>query len=193
MSGLWVFVCGPSGAGKDSVMGWAAEHLAGRADIVFARRMVTRPSQPGSDHDPVTPKQFARMLGSGALVWCWEAHDFQYAIGAHYAAEVAAGRVVVINGSREHAGGLNAVEQVRVVQIMADARQLAARLTKRARDTPPEVTRRLARNALFADLHAHCIIVNQGELADAGRQLADYLVASTASSTARSLCLSMPY
>lgn len=191
MSGLWVFVCGPSGAGKDSVMDWAAEHLAGRPDIVFARRMVTRPSQPGSDHDPVTPQQFARMLGSGALVWCWEAHGFHYGIGAHYAAEVAAGRVVVVNGSREHAGSLNAAEQVRVVQIMADARQLAARMTQRGRDAPQEVARRLARNALFPDLRADCTIVNQGELADAGRQLADYLVAGVASSAARRLCLTV--
>jgi len=49
MSGKWVFVCGPSGAGKDSVLAWASDHLAGRRDIVFARRMVTRPMQPGSD------------------------------------------------------------------------------------------------------------------------------------------------
>ena len=182
MSGLWVFVCGPSGAGKDSVMDWAAEHLIGRPDIVFARRMVTRPSQPGSDHDPVTPKQFARMLGSGALVWCWEAHGFHYGIGAHYTAEVAAGRVVVVNGSREHANGLQVAQQVRVVQIIADAGQLASRLVQRGREAPHEVSRRLARNALFSDLRADYTILNQGELAHAGRQLANYLVAGVAPS-----------
>ena len=182
MSGLWVFVCGPSGAGKDSVMDWAAEHLIGRPDIVFARRMVTRPSQPGSDHDPVTPKQFARMLGSGALVWCWETHGFHYAIAAHYAAEVAAGRMVVVNGSREHVGSLDATEQVRVVQIMADARQLAARMTQRGRDAPQEVARRLARNVQLPNLRADHTIVNDGKLDDAGRQLADYLVAEVMSS-----------
>jgi ribose 1,5-bisphosphokinase len=182
MSGLWVFVCGPSGAGKDSVMDWAAEHLIGRPDIVFARRMVTRPSQPGSDHDPVTPKQFARMLGSGALVWCWETHGFHYAIAAHYAAEVAAGRMVVVNGSREHVGSLDAAKQLRVVQIMANAEQLAARLVQRGRDTPQEVTRRLARNVQLPNLRADHTIVNDGKLDDAGRQLADYLVAEVMSS-----------
>ena len=185
MSGLWVFVCGPSGAGKDSVMNWAAEHLAARKDIVFARRMVTRAPQPGSDHDPVTPQQFARLIGSGGLVWCWEAHGFHYGIGAHYAAQVAAGRVVVVNGSRAHAGGLDAAEKVRVVQIVTDAEQLAARLEQRGREAPQEVSRRLARNALFTDLRADHTILNQGELADAGRQLADYLVAGVASSASR--------
>jgi ribose 1,5-bisphosphokinase len=185
MSGLWVFVCGPSGAGKDSVMGWAAEHLAGRADIVFARRMVTRPSRPGSDHDPVTSQQFARMLGSGALVWSWEAHGFHYGIAAHYAAEVATGRVVVVNGSREHACDLDTTQKVRVVQVTAEVSQLAARLAQRGREAPQEVARRLARNAKFPNLRAHCTIVNQGELARAGRQLADYLVAKLASSDVR--------
>lgn len=183
MSGLWVFVCGPSGAGKDSVMSWAAEHLAARQDIVFARRMVTRASLPGSDHDPVTPQQFARLIGSGGLVWCWEAHGFHYGIEAHYAAQVAAGRVVVVNGSRAHAGGLDAAEQVRVVQIVADADQLATRLEQRGRDAPQEVIRRLARNALFTDLRADHTIFNRGELADAGAQLADYLRTGVAFST----------
>lgn len=186
MSGLWVFVCGPSGAGKDSVLGWAAEHLAARPDIVFARRMVTRASQPGSDHDPVTPQQFARLIGSGGLVWCWEAHGFHYGIGAHYAAQVAAGKTVVVNGSRAHVGGLEAAAQVRVVQILADAGQLATRLEQRGRDAPQEVTRRLARNALFSDLRADHTILNQGELADAGRQLADYLVAAARLAPTRS-------
>lgn len=177
MSGLWVFVCGPSGAGKDSVLDWAAKHLAARQDIVFARRMVTRASQPGSDHDAVTPQQFARLIGSGGLVWCWEAHGFHYGIEAHYAAQVAAGKIVVVNGSRAHVGGLGAAAQMRVVQIVADAGQLAIRLEQRGRDAPLEVTRRLARNALFSDLRADHTILNQGALADAGRQLADYLMA----------------
>jgi ribose 1,5-bisphosphokinase len=185
MSGLWVFVCGPSGAGKDSVMSWAAGHLAARQEIVFARRMITRASQSGSDHDPVTPQQLADMIGSGGLVWRWEAHGFHYGIDARYAAEVAAGRVVVVNGSREHASGLRLAQQVRVVRIVAGTGQLAARLAQRGREAPQEVARRLARNALFPNLRADHTIVNQGELAHAGRQLADYLLAGVASSAAR--------
>jgi phosphonate metabolism protein PhnN/1,5-bisphosphokinase (PRPP-forming) len=184
MSGHWVFVCGPSGAGKDSVMNWAAQQLATRQDIVFARRMVTRPLLPGSDHDPVTPQQFARLIGSGGLVWCWEAHGYHYGIGAHYAAQVAAGKVVVINGSREHAGALDATKKVRVVQIVADASELAARLEQRGREAAHEVSQRLARNALFTNLRSDFTILNQGELADAGRQLADYLVAGVGGATA---------
>lgn len=183
MSGLWVFVCGPSGAGKDSVLGWAAQELAARQDIVFARRMVTRAALPGSDHDPVTPEQFVRLMGSGGLVWHWEAHGFHYGIEARYAEHIAAGKTVVVNGSRAHADGLDGAKNVRVVQIVADAEQLANRLEHRGRDAPHEVTRRLARNALFSDLRADHTIFNQGELADAGRQLVDYLVGGIGASS----------
>ncbi len=176
MSGLWVFVCGPSGAGKDSVMNWASRHLADWSDIVFARRLVTRASRPDSDHDAVTPQQFSRMLNSGALAWRWQAHGFHYGVSAHYAAEVAAGRVVVVNGSRQHVDGLPSAAQRRVVHVVAEAQRLALRMAQRGRDAPQEVATRLARNARFRELRADCTIVNQGELADAGRQLVDYLL-----------------
>jgi phosphonate metabolism protein PhnN/1,5-bisphosphokinase (PRPP-forming) len=175
MSGLWVFVCGPSGAGKDSVLDWAARHLATRQDIVFARRMVTRNTHPGSEHEVATPGHFSHLLGIGALAWHWEAHGFQYGIAANYAKDVAAGKVVVVNGSREHAARLERSALVRVVQIVADPVHLNKRMEHRGRDAPHEIARRLARNAMFKDLRADHTIVNHGELADAGRQLVDYL------------------
>jgi phosphonate metabolism protein PhnN/1,5-bisphosphokinase (PRPP-forming) len=182
MSGLWVFVCGPSGAGKDSVLGWAAQALAERQDIVFARRLVTRAAHPGSDHDEVTAEQFARLIDNDGLAWRWQAHGFHYGIEARYATLVAAGQVVVVNGSREHAGALEAGAQVRVVQIVAHAGHLASRLAQRGRDAPHEVSQRLARNACFSNLRVDQTIFNQGTLADAGRQLADFLLAGAASS-----------
>lgn len=176
MSGLWVFVCGPSGAGKDSVMAWAARQLAARQDIVFARRIVTRAAHLGSDHDEVTAEQFARLNDGDGLAWHWQAHGFQYGVEARYAALVSTGKIVVINGSRAHASGLNATAPVRVVQVTTDAAQLASRLEQRGRDAPHEVSRRLVRNALFKGLCADHTIINQGALEDAGRQLVDYLV-----------------
>jgi len=181
MSGLWVLVCGPSGAGKDSVMNWAAAHLADRPRIVFARRVVTRPSHGSSDHDEVTTEQFAQMSAGAGLAWQWEAHGFQYGIESRYALPVAAGEVVVVNGSREHVGALGVAENVRVVQVVANAAHLASRLAQRGRDAPHEVSQRLARNVHFPTLRVDHTIVNQGALADAGRQLADYLLTCAAS------------
>ncbi len=179
MSGLWVLVCGASGAGKDSVMGWAQNHLAENRSVVFSRRVVTRPAQPGSDHDAVSPRYFEQLLETGTLAWHWHAHGFGYGISTSYAADVSAGRVVVVNGSREHVNTLAHAQalgqHVRTVQVLADAHQLEQRLHQRGRDSSHAVAQRLARNSQFADLRADCTIVNNGALADAGLQLAQYL------------------
>ena len=182
MSGLWVFVCGPSGAGKDSVMNWAAEQLSENKNIIFSRRMVTRAIHLGSNHEPVTSEELAELARSDGLAWHWQAHDFHYGIEAHYSAAVAAGGVVVVNGSRAHASALTASKNIRVVQLVAAPDQLALRLEKRGRDMPHEVKSRLVRNTLFADLRVDFTIVNQGALADAGQLLAHYLVTAQSSS-----------
>lgn len=179
MSGAWVFVCGPSGAGKDSVIASAREMLSSRQDIVFARRMVTRPAQQGSDHDPMEEADFLAVLQAGGLSWHWRAHGFYYGISRHYADEVEAGRNVVVNGSREHVNSLAPSAGLRVVQVTAGQDQLAERLARRGRDASHAVGERLARNTRFTGMQADCVIVNDAELAVAGRRLADYLVART--------------
>ncbi len=176
MSGLWVFVCGASGAGKDSVMAWAAGHLRQHAGLVFARRMVTRAAQPGSDHDAVTSQQFANLQSAHALAWHWRAHGFDYGIALNYALCLERGDVVVVNGSREHVQGLQGRADVRRVQVVADVHTVAERLQRRGRDAPHEVRHRLARNTQFADLPSDCTILNQHSVAQAGQQLADYLL-----------------
>lgn len=177
MSGAWVFVCGPSGAGKDSVIAAARQAVSARQDIVFARRMVTRAVQAGSDHDPITESEFHALVNAGSLCWHWQAHGFYYGIGQHYAAEVQAGRLVVVNGSRAHITVLPSSPDVRVVQITAKPEQLAIRLAQRGRDASSAVAERLARNTRFTGMNADCVIVNDAELAIAGRRLADYLTA----------------
>jgi len=175
MSGAWIFVCGPSGAGKDSVMALAQQTLHERQDIVFARRMVTRPAQAGSDHDPVTEPEFQALLQAGGLRWHWQAHGFYYAIAERYAADVQAGRRVVVNGSRAHVQALAPSPAVQRVEVTASPDQLAKRLARRGRDTASAVADRLARGARFGGLAADCVIVNDTELAVAAQRLADYL------------------
>lgn len=185
-AGAWVFVCGPSGSGKDSVITYAKQALVSRADIVFARRFVTRPAQAGSDHDPLTQAEFAERLQSDGLRWHWQAHGFFYGIARHYEEAVRAGCLVVVNGSREHVNALPPASDARVVRITADQDALAQRLMQRGRDSAEAVALRLARNMYFDDLRADCVIVNDGKLAQAGQQLADYLADAGATQLTRS-------
>lgn len=157
-------------------MAWAEQHVSTSENIVFSRRVVTRPAHAGSDHDPVTDTEFARLQASGGLSWHWQAHGFHYGIAAHYAAAVEAGRIVVVNGSRVHVSGMDRPANLHVVEITATAIQLAARLSKRGREDAEAVAHRLARNAANDAVHADMQIVNEGALAAAGSQLADYLL-----------------
>lgn len=175
MSGGWVFVCGPSGAGKDSVIAAAQQRVGQHPGLVFARRLVTRPMQPGSDHDPVTESAFQELVWNGGLCWHWQAHGFFYGIAQRYGSEVQSGRWVVVNGSRAHVSDLPPSPQVRVVQISATPEQLALRLNQRARDSTDAVAKRLARNTRFDHMGADCLIVNDTTLDVAGQQLAHYL------------------
>lgn len=174
--GLWVFVCGPSGAGKDSVLAWAAAALAHDARFVFTRRLVTRERSPGSDHDEVTPAAFERLKAAGRLAWDWQAHGHHYGIAGHYAQDVAAGRTVVVNGSREHAMALAVQDKLRTVLVTAQAERVAARLYQRGRESVEAVAARIARNAALDLPHADAVIANDGDLDQAGQALQRYLL-----------------
>jgi ribose 1,5-bisphosphokinase len=185
MSGAWIFVCGPSGVGKDSVLGGARQALAHHSNIVFARRVITRAQHAGSDHDAVNAPAFLALLHNDHLRWHWQAHGFHYGVGMPYAEDVRAGRLVVVNGSRAHAQSLVPSADVRVVHITASPERLAARLVQRARDTPEAIATRLLRNAQITGLRADCTIANDADLNTASQALVDYLLSQASVVPAR--------
>lgn len=176
MKGCWVMVCGPSGAGKDSVLRWAAQELAAHGGIRFARRLVTRASGPGADDDAIGLPEIHALRGRGGLAWHWQAHGHHYGVPAQYAADVAAGRIVVVNGSREHARPLAGRANVRCVLVTAGNELLAERLLLRGREDGTGMALRMARNQELAAPPADRVIRNEGPLPQAGAALRDYLL-----------------
>jgi ribose 1,5-bisphosphokinase len=178
MTGKWIFICGPSGVGKDSLIAWSKQALAGQPNIVFARRLVTRVAQPDSDDDAVNEADFLSLRKSGGLRWHWQAHGFYYGISQHYASHVSSGATVVINGSRSHVDALPASPDIERVEITASPDKIAARLAQRGRESQEAVTHRLARNAGFEQISpsgADLIIRNDADIAQAGAALVNYL------------------
>lgn len=176
--GKWIFICGPSGVGKDSLIVWSRQALAGQSNIVFARRLVTRVAQPDTDDDAMQEAAFLSLRESGGLRWHWQAHDFHYGISKRYADHVSAGGLVVINGSRSHVDGLSASPEVIRVEITASAANIEARLSQRGRDSQEAMAFRLARNAAFEQLspsNADLIIRNDANIEAAGASLVAYL------------------
>src|SRR5690606_12599775 len=131
--GRLVLVVGPSGAGKDSLIEAARRALTNQPRFVFPRRLVTRPSDPGSeDHASLTEADFARQREAGAFFLHWGAHGLHYALPGSIAGDLAAGRTVVANVSRA------VIDEARrkhpattVVVVTAPPPVLAARLAAR--------------------------------------------------------------
>ncbi len=152
MSGVLIAVCGPSGAGKDTVLRLARQRLAGREEILFARRAITRPADSGEDNEALSPEDFARLVRAGGFLLHWQAHGRCYGLRVELLDRLRAGRVVVANVSR---GVLAAARHLdlpfRSVEITASPALLAARLEQRGREDAPARAARLERNALYAD------------------------------------------
>ncbi|MBL8516550.1 MAG: phosphonate metabolism protein/1,5-bisphosphokinase (PRPP-forming) PhnN [Betaproteobacteria bacterium] len=176
-SGRLVYVIGPSGAGKDSVIAWARDHLSLQRDIVFARRVITRPADAsGERHEAVSDAVFTRLLARDAFAMQWAAHDCRYAIRKEALAQRRLGMTVVVNGSREHLPvARGKFPDLEVVHITAAPEVLAHRLRERAREDQSAMAGRLARANAFATHDVDLEIRNDGPLAEAGLRLLRWL------------------
>lgn len=144
---MLVLVVGPSGAGKDTLINAARAALPDDPRFVFPRRAVTRQAVAElEDHDSVTPEQFALHKANGAYALDWEAHGLHYGLPMSIVADIAAGRVVVMNGSRAMVDvARQKFPGTVVVLVSATPEVRALRLAGRGRETAAEIARRLSR------------------------------------------------
>lgn len=180
MTGRLIYVVGPSGAGKDSVIDYACARIPPDAGVVFARRTVTRPADAsGEGHIAVSPAEFDAQQASGAFAMHWQANGHSYGIGREVRDWLAAGRTVVVSGSRAHLPQARAeFPGIEVVQVSAPPGMLRERLLSRGREDPTRVRQRLARGAELAlpEASAALHIANDGVLAHAGEPLLAFLL-----------------
>jgi ribose 1,5-bisphosphokinase len=144
---MLVLVVGPSGAGKDTLINATRAAFAGDPRFVFPRRVVTRQAIAAlEDHDSVTPTEFAVQEANGAYALSWEAHGLRYGLPASIEADIAAGRVVVMNGSRAMvAAAKEKFAGTIALLVEASPAVRARRLAGRGRETAAEIEARLAR------------------------------------------------
>jgi ribose 1,5-bisphosphokinase len=172
-AGRLVFVIGPSGSGKDSVISYARDRLGAEGEgHVFARRHITRPAgSGGEDHIPISPDAFDRACAAGRFALHWRGNGLGYGVTAEIDLWLQAGRHVVLNGSRGHLPEAKALyPDLLPVLIQIDAAVLRQRLSARGRETPEQVEARIQR-AVALDAVDHPALVtisNNGPLAHAG-------------------------
>jgi ribose 1,5-bisphosphokinase len=169
--GYLVLIVGPSGAGKDTLLNLAHTHFATRGDVLFQRRVITRPADTTEDHEPVTEAEFE----GRDFALSWHAHGLRYGIPLDLETKLAAGKTVIVNVSRTIIAAARLRFRTFVIEITASPEVLATRLAGRGRETATDIAARIARTV--SPIRPDSVIVNDGVPAEAGGQLISVLEA----------------
>jgi ribose 1,5-bisphosphokinase len=170
-AGRLVYVIGPSGAGKDSIIAYARQRLGGNRHV-FARRHITRPADSGGeDHIAITQTDFERNRDAGHFALSWRGNGLGYGVSTEIDLWLASGRHVILNGSRGYLSSA-AVRYSRLLPVLItiDPAVLRQRLAARGRETAAEIEARIQR-ATELDAIDHpglAVIANNGPLTEAG-------------------------
>jgi len=150
MAGRLIYLIGPSGSGKDSLLDAARMRLAERGCRIV-RRVITRSAEAvGEAALGVSAQQFADMEAQGAFALSWHANGLSYGIPREIDDWLAAGEDVLVNGSRGHLQATRLrYPNVLVLLLTVDQAVLRQRLLGRGRESPIEIDQRLARNVRF--------------------------------------------
>lgn len=150
MSGRLIYLIGPSGSGKDSLLDAARGRLAERGCRIV-RRVITRSAEAvGEAALGVSPQQFAEMEAQGAFALSWHANGLSYGIPREIDDWLAAGQDVLVNGSRGHLHNTRErYPDMLAVLLTVNPAVLRQRLLARGRESVAEIDQRLARNARF--------------------------------------------
>jgi len=170
--GRLILVVGPSGAGKDTLLGLAKAACADDPDIVFARRVITREPSASEHNQEVSPDAFRQALARSDYAMHWEAHGHCYALSRTIDDDIRAGRTVIANVSRTVIGTVRrAYAHVTVVSITAPPNVLAERLAMRARGSDGKIEHRLGRTVDEASAAPDVTVVNVSSAEYHARQL----------------------
>jgi ribose 1,5-bisphosphokinase len=170
--GRLVLVVGPSGAGKDTLLGLAKVACVDDGNIVFPRRVITREASASEENEEVSPGTFQEALARGDYAMHWEAHGHSYALSRVVDDEIRLGRTFVANVSRTVIGAMRrAYADVVVVSITAPPDVLAERIAMRARSSDGRLESRLRRTVEDASAVPDVTIVNTGCAEYHARQL----------------------
>jgi len=159
--GKLVLVVGPSGAGKDTLLGLAKAACADDPGIVFPRRVITRQASASEDNEEVSAGTFQEAVERGYFAVHWDAHGHRYALSRAIDDDIRAGRTVVVNVSRTVIAKMRrAYADVVVVSITAPPNVLAERIALRARGSDGRLDQRLNRTVEDASAAPDVTIVN---------------------------------
>lgn len=147
MTGRLIYLMGPSGSGKDSLLDAARERLAARG-CVIARRVITRSAEAvGEEAVGVSPAEFDQLEADGAFALSWRANGLAYGIPRQIDDWLAAGQDVLVNGSRGYLPqARERYPELLAILLQVDEAALRQRLQARGRESAEQIEARLARS-----------------------------------------------
>ncbi|WP_313646369.1 phosphonate metabolism protein/1,5-bisphosphokinase (PRPP-forming) PhnN [Pseudomonas sp.] len=170
-TGRLIFLLGPSGAGKDSLIDAARPQLLA-AGVQIARRVITRSAEAkGEAAEGVSTERFRQLREQGAFAMHWHANGLDYGIAVQVDTWLAEGHSVLVNGSRAYLPqALQRYPDLLAVALQVSPTVLRQRLLARGRETSEQIDQRLARNDQLQTPQAPPGVVrpldNSGQLAD---------------------------
>lgn len=164
-----VYVIGPSGAGKDSVLAGLRDTWSKATLAHWARRTITRPAQAhGEQHEAIDSATFEKLRLANAFAMHWEANGLSYGIRRTEVLPANDGHWVFVNGSRAWLTQLlQEWPQATVVHIGAAPSVLASRLAARGRESAQAIAARLQRQIDLELPEGSIRIENNGLVSDA--------------------------
>jgi ribose 1,5-bisphosphokinase len=174
MQARLIYVVGPSGSGKDSLMRYAREQLADDPGVLFAHRYITRAADAGGEnHVALTRAEFVTRLRNRLFALAWESHGQAYGVGIEIRLWLTQGATVVVNGSRGYlAEAKRQFPQLLAVTIEVPTELLRERLLARGREDRSAIEQRLERHrAMQSQASEGHIISNDGPLERGGQAL----------------------
>ena len=182
--GRLFYLMGSSGAGKDSLIGYARAAVGEHGEVLFAHRYITRPATSGGEnHVALSEAEFSLRSRLGLFLFDWDGHGCRYGVGLEVRHWLESGLDVVVNGSRAYLPeARRRVPALVPVLVAVSAPRLAERLNGRGREQDDQVAARLARGQRYSEVAAPGLVVidNDGELSAAGERLLDLLRAPVA-------------
>jgi ribose 1,5-bisphosphokinase len=172
-----VYLIGPSGSGKDSIMAYARKHGA-FLPVVYATRYITRPAEAGGEtHFALSYEEFRLRQEVGFFALSWKSHGLMYGVGCEIDSWLEQGVHVVVNGSREYLPTAESLYPGLIpVLVRVDAGVLADRLLKRGRENRTEIRDRIRRAKSFpCDASRLVVIDNSDDIEQAGESFLSLL------------------
>lgn len=164
-----IYVIGPSGAGKDSLLNGLRNGLAGMdtpLPLYFAKRTITRSHhQSNENHESVDEPTFESMLHNNAFALNWFANGLHYGIRHSELSQMHTGKWVMVNGSRAYLEeAKKRFPGLTVLHITAPKEVLRTRLLMRGRESAQDIEARLNRLQSLAPEPQDLCLSNEGSL-----------------------------